>query len=242
MPMQGLVQAVVHEPIYQRVWVLHRGHTRQAVLVSQPHELAHAPRRFVGQADVPHLARLDQPGQRFELGVDGREFPVLRRVEINRAEHRHVADRPVNLVEVDHLSAQPRKAVVAGLHKVGRRHVAGAVAHPVHATRGAGDLGRQHHLAARAGARREPVADDPLGRAEGLAPRRHRVHFGGVDEVHPTRQRVVQDVVGRCFANLLAEGHGAQADGGHAQVAAAECDQRERVHGCSLAAPARRIL
>jgi nanoRNase/pAp phosphatase (c-di-AMP/oligoRNAs hydrolase) len=36
------------------------------------------------------------------------------------------------------------------------------------------------------------------------------------------RQRTVQDGVRGFFVDLFAEGHGAQADGGHAQVAGAE--------------------
>jgi hypothetical protein len=47
----------------QAVGVLHAGHARQAVLFGQAHELVHAIGRFIGQADVAHLAGLDQrPG------------------------------------------------------------------------------------------------------------------------------------------------------------------------------------
>jgi hypothetical protein len=55
----------------QAVGVLDAGHARQAVLLGQAHELVHAVRRFVGQADVAHLAGLHQPGQGVELLADG---------------------------------------------------------------------------------------------------------------------------------------------------------------------------
>lgn len=66
------------------------------------------------------------------------------------------------------------------------------------------------------------MADDPFGGTEGLAPGGHRVHLGGVDDVDAARQRVVEDGMSVGFADLLAEGHGAEADGGDAQVTAAE--------------------
>ena len=44
----------------------------------------------------------------------------------------------------------------------------------------------------------------------------------------PTLQRAVEDGVGAGLADLFAEGHGAQADGGDVQAAGAECN---RVHG-----------
>ena len=62
----------------------------------------------------------------------------------------------------------------------------------------------------------------------GFLARRHRVHLGGVDEVDAALDRAVEDGVGVGFVDLLAEGHGAQADGGDAQVARAE---RDEVHG-----------
>ena len=103
------------------------------------------------------------------------------------------------------------------------RHAA-AFAHPGHAARRAGHLGGQHELAARAGVLGEPVADDGFGGAEGFLARRHRVHLGRVDEVDAALQRAIEDGVGGGLVDLLAEGHGAEADRRDVQVALAELD------------------
>jgi hypothetical protein len=138
----------------------------------------------------------------------------------------------VDLVEIDHVGAQPLQAVVAGLDDLGSGQVGTAVAHPVHVARWPGDLGREHHLGAHAGPAREPAAEDALGRAVGLAPHRHRVHLRRVDEVDAARERVVEDRVRSGFVDLLAEGHGAEADRCDLQRAAAKGAKGERkVHG-----------
>ena len=66
-PVQRLVEAVVDAAADQAVGVLHRRDARQAVLLGEVHELAHAVGRLVRQADRAHLARLHQPVERFEL-------------------------------------------------------------------------------------------------------------------------------------------------------------------------------
>src|SRR5690606_14171222 len=85
--------------------------------------------------------------------------------------------------------------------------------------RGAGHLGGQHHPRALAGARSKPVAQDGFGGAAGFGARRHGVHLGGVEEVDAALGRAVEQGVGRGLVHLLAEGHGAQANGGDVQVA-----------------------
>jgi hypothetical protein len=76
----------------------------------------------------------------------------------------------------------------------------------------------------------EPIANDGLGGATGLGFGGHGVHLGGVDEVHTTRQRAIEDGVGIGFVHLFTKSHGAQANGGHAQVAGAKLYERES-HG-----------
>ena len=170
---------------------------------------------------MAHLAGLHQRGQRVQLLGDAAVRAVLRRVQVQRAEERHVAVRPVDLVEVDDIGLQPLQAGVAGLRDLGRREVGAAVAHPVHVARGSGHLGRQHDALAHSGAAREPVADDGLGGAVGLAPRRHRVHLGRVDEVDAAGHGVVQQGMGFGLGHLFAKGHGAQANFRDFQAAAA---------------------
>ena len=112
---------------------MHRGHTRQAMLLGQAHKLMHAVRRFVGQTDVAHLARLDQFGQGFELLMDRGDRFVLGRVEIGHAKDRHMALGPVDLVQVDHIGLQAAQAAVAGVQDVLPRH-ARTFTNPGHAT------------------------------------------------------------------------------------------------------------
>ena len=82
----------------------------------------------------------------------------------------------------------------------------------------------QKELAARAGVRRKPVADDGFGRAESFLAGRHGVHLGGVDKVDAALERTAQDRVRIGLAHLFAESHGAQADGGDVQIALTEPD------------------
>jgi hypothetical protein len=87
--------------------------------------------------------------------------------------------------------------------------------------RPSGHLGGDDQLVTSA-AGLQPGADVRLGAALGFAPRRHRVHLGGVDEVDAAVDGKVELGVGVGFAVLLAERHGAQAqaadrDAGSAQ-------------------------
>ena len=220
----GFVQPVVHRAVEQAVRVLHRGHARQAVLLGQTHKLMHAVRRLVGQTDGAHLAVLDQAAQGFELVVDGGDRHVFGRVEIHDAEGRHMAHRPVDLIQVNHVGLQALETGVAGFGDVRRGQVVAAAAHPAHAACRAGHFGGQHQLLARARIFFKPVAQDFFGEVEGFSACGHRVHLCGVEKVDAARQRVVQDGVRRGLVNLFAKSHGAQADRGHLEIAGAEFD------------------
>ena len=111
-----------------------------------------------------------------------------------------------------------------------RSSAGGAAANPVEIARGAGDLGRDDDLVALLAL--QPAPDDGFRGAEGLGARRHGVHLGGVDEIDAAGQREIELAVGVGFAGLFAEGHGAEADVGDEQIAAAERAWVERVgHG-----------
>src|SRR5438270_546489 len=60
-----------------------------------------------------HLASLDEGGHAQHLFCNGRAGFFLRWIEFGAAEHRHVALRPVNLVEVNVVGLQ---AFEAGIH------------------------------------------------------------------------------------------------------------------------------
>ena len=182
-------------------------------------EFAHTPGGFVREPVVADLAGLDHRGHAFDLLADRRSLLFLGGVELGRTEHRHVALRPVDLVEVD---AVDLEAFQAGVHRLGDHlasEVGAAVADPVAPAR-AGDLGRDHQVAARTA--REPVAEILLGATLRRRVRRHRVHFRGVDEIDALLDRVVELLVGLRLGVLLAPGHRAEADLGDLQVGAGE--------------------
>jgi len=62
-----------------------------------------------------------------------------------------------------------------------------------------------------------------------LRTRGHGVHLGRVDEVHATLERPVENRMCFGLADLLAESHGTQANGGHAQITLTEGDGVHRV-------------
>ena len=68
----------------------------------------------VGAPDVTHLALLDELPHRFELLVDRCLRALLGRVEIDAAEHRHVALRPVDLVQIDVVGAKAAQTALDG--------------------------------------------------------------------------------------------------------------------------------
>ena len=200
------------------------------MLLGQAHEFVHTIRRFVGQADVAHLACFDQLGQGFELFVNRGDRLVFGRIEIGHAKDRGMALGPVDLVEVDHIGLQAAQAAVAGGQDV-LPGQARAFADPGHATGRARHLGRQHQFFAGTGVLSEPVANKGFGRATGVGRSRHGIHLGRVNEVDARFERTVQDGVRIGFTHLLAEGHGAQANRGHLQVGLTELNE---FHGVSF--------
>ena len=210
--------------VEQAVGVLHRGHTRQAMLLGQMHKFAHAVRRLVGQANRPHLAGLDQLAQRFQLGVHGRDHAVFAWVKSHHAKQGQVARGPVQLVEVNHVGVEALQAAVASGHDVCRRQIHGPAAHPGHAARGAGHFGGDRELLAQLRVFGDPVADIGLGDLKGLGARGHGVHLGRVPKGDAALHRVAQDGVAGGLVHLFTKGHGAQANRGDVQVAGAELD------------------
>ena len=220
--LQQFVQAVVDRTVEQAVGVLHAGDARQPGRIGQPHEFGHAPGCFVADAHVAHLAGLHQALQAAQLFVDRCDRSVVLRVVVQVAEHRHIARRPVQLVQVDDLGAQPLQAGLAGRDDVVGGDIGAAVAQPFIAAHRTGRLGGQHDARAHFGALGQPAADETFGFAIVGRARRHGVHLGGVDEVQPALQRVVEQAVRCRFVDLrLAEGHRAEADGADPEVAAA---------------------
>ena len=176
------------------------------------------------------LPSCDQFGEGFELLADRRAYPILRWIELPLAEHRLVAFRPVQLVEVDVIGLQALQGAFDGGADVGAVECRRPAANPVEIARGSGDLGRDDDLLALLAL--QPAPDDALRSAESPGARRHGVHLGGVDEIDAAGQRESELAVGILFAGLFAEGHRAEADVGNEQIAAAEGAWVERVgHG-----------
>ena len=73
--------------------------------------------------------------------------------------------------------------------------------------------------------RLEPAAEILLGAALGFRPRRHRVKFGGIDEIDAGGDGAVELAVGLDFAVLLSPVHGSQADGADLEVGPAQCSK-----------------
>src|SRR5690606_18071233 len=95
---------------------------------------------------------------------------------------------------------------------------------------GAGDLAGYDPVRA-AAAGLEIVADVAFGGRVGFRAGRHRIHFGGVDEVHARSLGPIELGEGLGFIVLFAPGHGAQAERADAQVGTAELTL---FHGRSL--------
>src|SRR6185503_1386382 len=75
-------------------------------------EFAHAPRRFVRQAVMADFPRSDQRGHTLDLFANRWTCALLVGIERRRAEHRDVALRPMDLVEIDAVCLQAREARV----------------------------------------------------------------------------------------------------------------------------------
>src|SRR5262249_52284467 len=153
----------------------------------------------------------------FDLLLDRRTALLLGRVELDRAKHRHVSLRPVDLVEIDVIDPQPGEARIDRLGDHIAGEIGAAAPNPI-AGSGTGDLAGDDETVARPLG--EPVAE--IGFRTALRPgvRRHRVHLGGVYEVDALGDRVVELRVRLGFAVLLAPGHGAEADLGYFEVGA----------------------
>ena len=200
-------------------------------------ELAHAPARLVRQAVVADLARLDHRRHALDLLADRRPLALLRRIELGRAEHRHVPLRPVDLVEVDVVGPQPLEARFDRLGDHVARQIGAAVANPV-ATSGARDLGRDDERCRGAGAAAS-VRDT-------LSVRPCVVLFGGTGYISAVSMNVdaaidreIELRVRLGLAVLLAPGHRAEADRGDAKIGAG---QRAIVQGAPSCGVGRSVI
>ena len=95
-----------------------------------------------------------------------------------------------------------------------------AIADPAQVARGTGDLGGDDDLLALLAF--EPAPDNGFRNTIGFGARWNGVHLGGIEEIDPAGQRVIELAVGVGLAGLLAEGHRAEADIGYDERAAAE--------------------
>ncbi|MNS93198.1 hypothetical protein D3C72_1273560 [compost metagenome] len=217
-------QADLEHAVQQAVGVLDRRDARQVLVFGVAQELADAPRRLVGHADVADLAgahEILQHGQRF-LDRDG--VLVLDPGIVQLTEGSRGAVRPMELVQIQVVRLQ---AFQAGVQRLGQvlavqeglavADVAGTlgIAH------GARHLAGQHDVLATL-ALGQPGADVGFRQALRFGLGRHRVHFGHVDQIDAALQRVVQLLVRFGFGVLLAPGHGAQPDQADIQVGTAE--------------------
>ncbi len=220
----GLVQSVFITAVGQAIWVLHRHNARQAVLLCEPHKLMHPIWRFIGQTDVAHLALLHQFGQGLQLLVDGGGRFFFAGVVVHGPKSRHMALGPMDLVQVNDIGLQALQAGVArgqdvlGCHALTRTH-------PRHSPRWTGHFGGQHDALAHARVLGQPTANDGFRRSIGFGPGGHRIHLRRVDEIDPQGHGTVQDGMGRGLVDLLAKGHGAQANGGDVQIALSQANR-----------------
>src|SRR5690606_41067100 len=99
------------------------------------------------------------------------------------AEEVGVSLGPMQLVEVDPVRLQSLQAGIQGLGDVTAVYFQLAVADMSDPVSGAGDLAGYDPVRA-AAAGLEIVADVAFGGRVGFRAGRHRIHFGGVDEVH----------------------------------------------------------
>lgn len=204
--------------VEQAVGVLHADHARQLVFTGGVEKLHQPPWPFVGQADVADLALVHQLGQRLQGFPWRGERALLGRIVEKITKHRRVALRPVQLIKIDVVGLQPAQRAFYCCAQIGAGEGMLAIANPWQATAGAGGLGGHYHLGAILTG--QPVANNGFGGVHGIGARRHRVHLGGVDEIHPAFNGEVQLGVAFSLGVLLAKGHGAQTNGGNLQRAA----------------------
>ncbi len=157
------------------------------------------------------LARLHRFGEDAQHLLERCEA-LLRMMLVHQpAEGVDAALRPMKLIEVDIVGLQPLQAVIDGGEDIAPVELVVAAADGLEAPVGPDDLGGEDHLVAFLAAG-EPGADDPLGIAEALLGRRHRIHLRRVPEIDAALQRVIHLGMAVRLAVLPPPGHGAQAD------------------------------
>ena len=76
------------------------------MLFGQTHKFMHAIRRLVRKANVADLALFDQAIQGVELLVDRQRLGIFGRIKIHHAKGWHMAQGPMDLVEVNDIRLQ----------------------------------------------------------------------------------------------------------------------------------------
>ena len=208
----------------QAVHVLHRGDARQAVLLGQAHELVHAIGRLVGQADVAHLALLDQLVQRLELLVDGglRCAPWSGRSTSRRTSARCARASGSG-------RGRSRRSSGAAATCSQDAMMSAAVMPAPSRTQGMPREGPATLVASTSFSRMPGCLANQLPMMVSVAP---KVSLrAGTEYISAVSMKLMPRSSARsrmawasACVDLLAEGHGAQADGRDLQVAAAELD------------------
>ena len=226
-----LCQSELIRPVQQAVRVLHRHHPGQTELAGEPYELGDAPRMLVREPYGPDLALIDEGGERLKLFTDrgGRSF--ASGVVLPLSEHRLIAGRPVQLVEIDVVGTEAAQARLQRSAQVGGIEGERPAANPAQVARRPRSLGGDKDLFA--GLVFQPGADDRFTRTTGRRSCRDRIHLRGVDEIHPPLESQIKLRMRFCRAVLLAEGHGSKAhcrnlEARFSQLAMFHCSTRSR--------------
>jgi hypothetical protein len=147
-----------------------------------------------------------------QLFQNWRGFAFVVWVIRGLSKKRHVAIRPVDLIQIDVVGLQAFEAAVNGLLDVFSVD-SGAVTHPSKSTRWPSDFAGDNEFVTLLVF--EPSAYVFFSAKTGFCFGRHRIHLGGVYEIDTLRCSVIQ--LARSIGNgvLFAEGHRSEAEFGN---------------------------
>src|SRR5712692_2041382 len=185
----------------QRILDLKSDEGRPAAELGDQLRLGHLPRRRVGDAEVAHLAGTHEILERPHRLLDGRVLvPVVQPIEID----------VIGLQPAQRLLALGDDRLAAGAAPIGIADVEVAA-----------ELGRDHQAVSLVAVTSDVIADDLLRVSLG-------VEIGGIDEVAAEPEVPVDHRLGLLDAaspaEILAEGHGAEAERAYAQARTAQGD------------------